>query len=534
MRQLAAIALWAVISLQLRPLVAQAAPEVSLDVLYYGQTMDYPWGGDFIGGSRALLADNGCIITCLAMVLRYYGQDLDPRATDRGLLLAGAYDDFSQAGERLGKMSFRYELAAKAFPALGRLRMRGKLRTQADVEELKSELRQGRPIIATVRLMGSYNHAVLLYGFRDGDFLVHDPMDEQNTSLSRYASNSGNPPGTRGLDCVIGTAVYAKAEGQALSTARPSGTEGSPEPPQLGAQNPIPDIDALAKAARPNPMRAVSGGRFRMGAKDSHSYLVEEDVHWVELADFELAERECSVGEFASFVAATGYRSQAEIAGWAWVMEDGLLVRRRGASWRRPGYPIGPDKALSCVSWRDAAAYCDYLNAQAGISPVYAAALSQGRGAQATHPRLSPGAYRLPSEAEWEYAARGGLGAKPGEYPGRARLSELGWYVENSGNMAQDCAQKLANALGLYDMAGNVWEWCDDGYSSYYYRVSPTQDPRGPEVGGCRVARGGSWANRWRNLRVSQRYARPESEAYSYLGFRVARSLASPKGGVGR
>jgi sulfatase modifying factor 1 len=108
---------------------------------------------------------------------------------------------------------------------------------------------------------------------------------------------------------------------------------------------------------------------------------------------------------------------------------------------------------------------------------------------------------RLPTEAEWEYAARGGgTSARDGEQ------DVVAWYRENSGAKTHQVAQKQPNAYGLYDMLGNVWEWMADWYDKSYYKSSPSSDPQGPSKGQERALRGGSWYFNSRDARVSVRY----------------------------
>ena len=100
---------------------------------------------------------------------------------------------------------------------------------------------------------------------------------------------------------------------------------------------------------------------------------------------------------------------------------------------------------------------------------------------------------RLPTEAEWEYAARGGSAGSPTKYAGSKYINDVGWYDGNSGRKTHPVGQKQPNALGLYDMSGNVWEWCSDWYDDNYYKNSPKNNPKGPNSGSTRVLRGGGW-----------------------------------------
>ena len=131
---------------------------------------------------------------------------------------------------------------------------------------------------------------------------------------------------------------------------------------------------------------------------------------------------------------------------------------------------------------------------------------------------------RLPTEAEWEYAARGGSKSKGYTYSGGNNLDAVGWSNDNSGGKTHPVAQKQPNELGLYDMSGNVWEWCSDWYSDSYYRSSPKNDPQGPNSGSRRVLRGGSWYNDDSSCRVANRYRYgPDGGSLDY-GFRLVLS----------
>lgn len=129
--------------------------------------------------------------------------------------------------------------------------------------------------------------------------------------------------------------------------------------------------------------------------------------------------------------------------------------------------------------------------------------------------------YRLPTEAEWEYAARAGTA---GDYGGTGVLDDMAWYWRNSAAATHPVALKNANAWGLYDMHGNVWEWVQDWYVSNYYGSSPPLDPPGPDSGSYRVLRGGSWAEFENSARSAYRGFNFPSSTHVSIGLRLARS----------
>ena len=128
--------------------------------------------------------------------------------------------------------------------------------------------------------------------------------------------------------------------------------------------------------------------------------------------------------------------------------------------------------------------------------------------------------FRLPTEAEWEYAARGGNQGHGYKYAGSNTIGNVSWYTDNSNSQTHSVATKSPNELGLYDMSGNVWEWCSDWYSNY--SSGSQTNPQGPSSGSRRVLRGGCWYNNARNCRVSYRHNYYPYSTYNYFGFRLA------------
>lgn len=145
------------------------------------------------------------------------------------------------------------------------------------------------------------------------------------------------------------------------------------------------------------------------------------------------------------------------------------------------------------VTWDEAASFANQLSVNDGLTPAYA-----GDGSL----DLSANGYRLPTEAEWENAARAREGTA---FAGSSSIDEVGWYWENTGGTTHPVGSLAPNALGVYDMSGNVREWCNDGYSAGYYDVSPAIDPLGPDSSTHRSRRGGGWGNNLEGVRISSR-----------------------------
>jgi formylglycine-generating enzyme required for sulfatase activity len=222
------------------------------------------------------------------------------------------------------------------------------------------------------------------------------------------------------------------------------------------------------KAIAPN-MVFVQGGTFKMGCTSEQSSDCEGDekpVHEVRVSSF--------------------YIGKCEVTQAQWEM----LMNNNPSSFKGTNLPV------ENVSWNDAIMFIERLNTATGKQ------------------------YRLPTEAEWEYAARGGNQSKGYKYSGSNSVDEIAWYNGNSGNKTHPVGTKKANELGIYDMSGNVWEWCYDWKGTY--PASMQDNPTGVSSGSYCVYRGGSWGSIVGYCRVATRNDKPAGFRDNKLGFRIA------------
>ncbi len=168
-----------------------------------------------------------------------------------------------------------------------------------------------------------------------------------------------------------------------------------------------------------------------------------------------------------------------------------------------PSYFKGPKNPVEQVSWEDCREFVEKLNVKAG-----------------------GGKFSLPTEAQWEYACRAGSTTRYCFGDDQDRLGEYAWFAYNSDSTTHPVGQKKPNAWGLYDMHGNVWEWCADWFDDRYYAGSPKDDPTGPTTGSDRVLRAGSWGSRAGFCRSVSRISYGHGDRCYYLGLRVSQVLA--------
>lgn len=265
----------------------------------------------------------------------------------------------------------------------------------------------------------------------------------------------------------------------------------------------------------------IPGGTFSMGSRGGDAD--EKPVHAVTVSPFYLAKTETTFAQFKAFAEASGYITDAELGDGSFVWDSLGWHKQEQVNWRHdergrlrsrtPGdfgnYPV------LHVSWYDAARYCNWLSKQSGLQHVY------DFQENTVTSIFSANGYRLPSEADWEYAAAEG---KIQPYAGSGSLPALGWYSGNAQHYVHAVAGKKANEAGLYDLTGNVWEWCHDWYDPQFYEKSREAiDPYGPPIGQERVLRGGSWNNNRAHCRIANRSSRYPDFRDGSVGFRVAR-----------
>ena len=278
---------------------------------------------------------------------------------------------------------------------------------------------------------------------------------------------------------------------------------GVPPTPTL-RPTPAPEADSLGMK-----LVLVPAGAFLMGSPPGDPDPRENGApaHRVTITrPFYLGAHEVTVGQFRAFVEATGYRTDAERDGKGGAVFDkdmDQIVNAPEFNWRKPGYPHvqAADEPVVQVSWNDATAFCRWLSKREGRP------------------------FRLPTEAEWEYACRAGTTTRWSSGDSLADLETIAWTPKSGTETTHPVGSKAPNAFGLFDMHGNVWEWCLDKFGRY--QPAPQIDPTGPRFGTKRVLRGGAW-DRKKVGRTKSSYRHSALPDYRFFthGFRVCRPTA--------
>ncbi len=369
-----------------------------------------------------------------------------------------------------------------------------KITVQADLAERLKQYNQYKSEADTYFSQGKYESAKLRYndalGQKPGDTYVINQIHECEKRIATAEEETKRDKSYAQLrdegDAAFKQGDFAKAkskyeQARSYKTGDRYATDRIQEcnDKLLAARQPKEDMT-------PAGMVRIPAGSFMMGSNDGESD--EKPVHQVSVDEFYMDKYEMTVAQYQKFLAANS--SQTKPDNWNEQLQN--------SNW-----------PVVYVTWNDAVAYCEWLSRQRGKR------------------------VRLPTEAEWEYAARGGLSGK--KYPWGDDISaakanydasgnrQLDW--ENAKRYLRDVGSYAANNYGLYDTAGNVWEWCSDWYSSDYYQASPSRNPKGPTSGTSRVLRGGSWDNYPHNLRCAYRNGDEPTFRYNSVGVRCAQDV---------
>ncbi|MTB52766.1 SUMF1/EgtB/PvdO family nonheme iron enzyme [Lewinella sp. W8] len=265
----------------------------------------------------------------------------------------------------------------------------------------------------------------------------------------------------------------------------------------------------------PENMVLIPGGTFQMGDQFGGGSGDEKPVHPVSLTEFYLGLTEVTNREYAEFLSAVGNQEQG---GKKWCLTtENANINESGNSFT-PKEGMG-DHPVATVNWYGAIAYCNWLSEQHGLKPVYRVS-----GTTVTADWTANG-YRLPTEAEWEYAARSG--GQREKWAGTFSQEDIADFAKYGGKEAGPgpVGMLRANNLGLADMSGNVWEWCWDRYAGDYYKQSPQDNPRGPSTGTNRALRGGSYWDYLQDCSTTSRYDFNPLSGSILFGFRIARNV---------
>ncbi len=250
----------------------------------------------------------------------------------------------------------------------------------------------------------------------------------------------------------------------------------------------------------------------------------EKPIHGVRLSrPFYIRANEVTVAEFRNFVKATGYKTTAEAENGSWLWTGSQWEQKMDANWLNPYFKQADNNPVCCMSWYDAIEYCNWLSQEHGLTACY-----KINGLNITCDFSADG-FRLPTEAEWEFAARGGKMSKGYAFSGSDIKDDVAWDLENSNGTSHPVGMKKPNELGIYDMSGNVAEWCWDWYENY--SSSSQTDPKGPNTGSKRVLRGGSYLDGGTggyNVDSALREGINPDQAGSYYGFRPVRTKVHP------
>ncbi len=349
------------------------------------------------------------------------------------------------------------------------------LKNSESIEELKKELEQLK------NLTEAQKKEIL------------DSKQQPPNPTSNVASSTPSPISSiiSSPNVPVSSPAVTPKPTQTTPTPKPVST-GTPKPPTTPTPSPTPSTSEIIKSGPEIPgMVFVVGGTFTIGDAS-----IAPPAHQVTVSSFYIGKYEVKQQEYQS------------------------LIGNNPANYK------GDNQPVETVTWFDAIKYCNALSKKENIAVAYnetTGVLLDGSGDVTTDVTKVKG-YRLPTEAEWEFAAKGGNNSKKTTYSGSSNLDSVAWYESNSFSSSHDVGTKSANELGLYDMSGNVWEWTTDWYGSYTanavtnpYISSSSSDKR--------VYRGGGWNSLTASLPVTVRQVMIPDESLDRLGLRVCRTV---------
>jgi serine/threonine-protein kinase len=315
-----------------------------------------------------------------------------------------------------------------------------------------------------------------------------------------------------------GQAAWAKHLGTQVETTNSIGMRMTLIPPgefMMGSTQE--QVAAAKKMGEDENLKPADGSLGRLSA--------ELPQHKVTISlPFLMGSTEVSIGQFKRFVEATKYVTEAEQYGFGnssgKTIDDKVKESDKGKNWKSSGYAVTDESPVSQITWNDACAFCAWLSEHEQRRPWYR---TDGKGGWQIADYAD--GYRLPTEAEWEYACRAGTTTQFSFGDDKSLFDQYGWYSKNSSGKAHSVAMKRPNGFGLFDMHGNAHEWCQDWYDAAWYEKSSSSDPLGLSSGGYRVIRGGHWGNLAFSGRSAFRFNYPPSSRLGNYGFRIVRPL---------
>ena len=257
----------------------------------------------------------------------------------------------------------------------------------------------------------------------------------------------------------------------------------------------------LQLSAQTSNMILVEGGKVKLTSKaiEKEGTKAKQSTYEVTVSSFEINKYEVTVADWKAYTNANNLKMPTR-PNWGWNNEN----------------------PITNINWVEAVQYCNWLSTTNNLKPVYSKV-----GGKYVYNTTANG-YRLPTDAEWVYAAKGGNKSKNYVYSGGNDLEAIAWYGKNSKKAPHPYGTKIPNEIGLYDMSGNVFEWCWDNYDPFFYKIDTKIDPKGPERGDKKCIRGGSWDSSNLNyLKPDHQLNWVANNSNAFFGFRVARSVVT-------